>query len=75
MTRACKLTITNHDQPTSRRHRRHNFFRHYLLNRISVRSAWFERLVKASAENLVRGGRVNRKLMRKLEISESDLLE
>jgi uncharacterized membrane protein YcaP (DUF421 family) len=48
---------------------------HRLLAFIAVRSAWFERLVKGNAENLVHGGRVNRELMRKLQISESDLLE
>jgi uncharacterized membrane protein YcaP (DUF421 family) len=48
---------------------------HRLLAFIAVRSRWFERVVKGSAENLVDGGRVNRKLMRKLQISESDLLE
>jgi uncharacterized membrane protein YcaP (DUF421 family) len=48
---------------------------HRLLAFISVRSRWFERVVKGSSENLVHGGRVNRKLMRKLQISESDLLE
>jgi uncharacterized membrane protein YcaP (DUF421 family) len=48
---------------------------HQLLAFLAVRSHWFERLVKGSAENLVHGGRVNRKLMRKLQISESDLLE
>jgi uncharacterized membrane protein YcaP (DUF421 family) len=48
---------------------------HRLLAFIAVRSPWFERIVKGNAENLVHGGRVNRKLMRKLQISESDLLE
>lgn len=48
---------------------------HRLLAFLAVRSSRFERLVKGSAENLVHGGRVNRKLMRKLQISESDLLE
>ena len=46
-----------------------------LLAFIAVRSPWFERLVKSNAENLVHGGHVNRKLMCKLQISESDLLE
>jgi uncharacterized membrane protein YcaP (DUF421 family) len=48
---------------------------HRLLAFIAVRSSWFERVVKGSAENLVHDGHVNRKLMRKLQISESDLLE
>jgi uncharacterized membrane protein YcaP (DUF421 family) len=48
---------------------------HRLLAFVAVRSPWFERVVKGSAENLIHGGRVNRKLMRKLQISETDLLE
>lgn len=48
---------------------------HRFLAFAAVRLPWFERLVKGSSENLVSGGRVNRKLMRKLQISESDLLE
>ena len=48
---------------------------HRLLAFLAVRLPWFERVVKGSAENLVHGGRVNRKLMRKLQISETDLLE
>ena len=48
---------------------------HRLLAFIAVRSHWFERLVKGNAENLVHDGRVNRELMRKFQISESDLLE
>lgn len=48
---------------------------HRLLAFISVRSPWFEKIVKGTCENLVQGGRVNRKMMRKLQISESDLLE
>jgi len=48
---------------------------HRLLAFVAVRSSKFERLVKGNAENLVHGGRVNHKLMRKLQISESDLLE
>ena len=48
---------------------------HRLLAFVSVRSPWFEKVVKGTSENLVHGGRVNHKLMRKLQISESDLLE
>src|SRR5690242_10579090 len=48
---------------------------HRLLAFIAVRSPRFERMVKGNAENLVHGGHVNRKSMRKLQISESDLLE
>ena len=48
---------------------------HWLLAVIAVRFPWFERLVKGSAENLINAGRVNRKTMRKHQISETDLLE
>jgi uncharacterized membrane protein YcaP (DUF421 family) len=48
---------------------------HRLLAFIAVRSGWFERLVKGNAESLVDRGRVDRKLMRKLQISETDLME
>jgi uncharacterized membrane protein YcaP (DUF421 family) len=48
---------------------------HGLLAFLAVRSPWFERLIKGNAENFIDGGRVNRKLMRKLQISETDLIE
>jgi uncharacterized membrane protein YcaP (DUF421 family) len=48
---------------------------HRLLAFIAVRSPWFERLVKGTAEELVQRGKVNREAMRSYQISETDLLE
>lgn len=48
---------------------------HRLLAVIAVRFPWFERLVKGSAENLINAGRVDRKTMRRHQISESDIIE
>src|SRR5436305_1766782 len=48
---------------------------HWVLAVLAVRFSWFERLVKGSAENLINAGRVNRKTMRRHQISETDLLE
>jgi uncharacterized membrane protein YcaP (DUF421 family) len=48
---------------------------HRLLAFIAVRCAWFERLVKGTAEELVQRGKVNHNAMRSYQISETDLLE
>ena len=48
---------------------------HQLFAFIAVRSRWFERLVKGSSEDLINAGKIDRKTMRRHQISESDVLE
>lgn len=48
---------------------------HRIIAILAVRFTWFEHLVKGNSENLIHGGRLNRKVMRSHQISETDLLE
>jgi uncharacterized membrane protein YcaP (DUF421 family) len=50
-------------------------FLHRLLGMLSFRWDWFGRLVKGDARTVIEHGRINLPALRKLHVSEKDLLE